>query len=86
MAKETKQALDMEELVSYTAPMDLSNTNQRDIVVAVNGEMLCIKRGETVQIKRKYLEALENADRQRVEVYKAKAEAKEQSKKASAEL
>ena len=35
-----------------------------DVYVAVNGENCLIKRGETVKIKRKFAEVLENSDRQ----------------------
>ncbi len=56
-------AFDPEELVEYTAPVD--PTGKRvDVIVAVNGEMLRIKRGETVKIKRKFLEVLKQAARQ----------------------
>lgn len=54
----------MEEYVEYEAPMT-ANPDERDILVAVNGETLRIKRGERVQIKRKFLEVLRQADEQR---------------------
>ncbi|MCD7927355.1 MAG: hypothetical protein LUF80_00595 [Oscillospiraceae bacterium] len=75
-AEETTEAVaetardEMEELVSYSAPLDPKSTS-RDILVAVNGETIRIKRGETVQIKRKFVEALNNADRQALAAYRA---------------
>lgn len=54
----------MEEYVEYEAPLT-ANPDERDVIVAVNGETLRIKRGEKVQIKRKFLEVLRNADAQR---------------------
>ncbi len=64
-----------EELVSYTAPL-LPWRNERDIFVSVNGESIRIKRGETVQIRRKFLEVIENAQRQEGAAYAYMAEAK----------
>ena len=54
----------MEEYVEYEAPLT-ANPDERDILVSVNGETLRIKRGERVQIKRKFLEVLRQADEQR---------------------
>ena len=39
-----------EEMVEYTAPL-MGRTDSRDIIVGVNGEIIRIMRGETVQIK-----------------------------------
>ncbi len=53
----------MEEYV----PVKLFRDNDRysqDVFVAVNGEGCLIKRGETVMIKRKFAEVLEQSDRQ----------------------
>ncbi len=62
-------ALDPEELVSYTAPVD--PTGKRvDVIAAVNGEMVRIRRGETVKIKRKFLEVLQQAARQEMDAYR----------------
>ena len=60
------QAEYMEEKV----PVRLFNDNDRykdDVFVAVNGEGCLIKRGETVMIKRKFAEVLEQSDRQDME-------------------
>ena len=60
------QAKYMEEKV----PVRLFKDNDRykdDVFVAVNGEGCLIKRGETVMIKRKFAEVLEQSDRQDME-------------------
>ena len=60
------QAEYMEEKV----PVRLFKDNNRykdDVFVAVNGEGCLIKRGETVMIKRKFAEVLEQSDRQDME-------------------
>lgn len=47
---ESKKVTDPnEELVEYTAPL-MGRTDSRDIIVGVNGEIIRIMRGETVQI------------------------------------
>ena len=51
-------------------PVRLFKDNDRykdDVFVAVNGEGCLIKRGETVMIKRKFAEVLEQSDRQDME-------------------
>ncbi len=52
-----------EELVEYCAPM-LGMDKPQDVLCAVNGETIRIKRGETVKIKRKFVKALQNAAEQ----------------------
>lgn len=54
-----------EEYVDYMAPLS-ANLDERDIVVAVNGESIRIMRGVPVRIKRKFVEVLRNADRQKL--------------------
>ncbi len=54
----------MEEYVEYTAPYAADLRDETPVFVAVNGESLRIKRGETVRIKRKFLEALRCASEQ----------------------
>lgn len=65
----------MEELVDYTAPL-LPNLKKRDILVGVNGEVLRIKRGVPVKIKRKHYEALQNAAEQEFSAMEARLEIK----------
>lgn len=74
-----------EELVEYTAPL-MGRTDSRDIVVGVNGEFIRILRGETVQIKRKFLLVLQNAEKQEMEAYKAQMAAQKASAKALADM
>lgn len=66
---------DMEELVEYTAPL-LPGAEKQDILVGVNGELIRLQRGATVQIKRKFVEALNNANRQEMEAYQTAQEAR----------
>ena len=73
------QARPGDELVDYTAPL-LPGQEKQDIVVGVNGEMVRIKRGETVKLKRKHVSAINDAARQQVAAYKAAAEAQQTKK------
>ena len=68
-----------DKLVEYTAPL-LPVMGTQDVIVGVNGEIIRIKRGETVQIKRKFVNALNNAAKQQVAAYKAAAEAQQTKK------
>ena len=54
----------MEEYVDFETPLT-ADPDERDILVAVNGETLRIRRGERVQIQRKFLEVRRNAEAQR---------------------
>lgn len=63
----------MEELVDYTAPLD-PRGELRDLVVGVNGEFIRIQRGVSVRIKRKFLEAIHNAELQQAEAAKVREE------------
>ncbi len=70
---------DPEELVDFTAPYDPTG-EKRDIFLAVNGETVRVKRGETVQIKRKFVEAWNNSLAQTNEARRAKEKAQDQAK------
>lgn len=83
--KETETTMDPEELVTYTAPIDPTGQKQ-DLLVGVNGEFIRIKRGEAVQIKRKFLEAIENANRQQYAAVMAQQKAEAEGNKALADL
>lgn len=74
-----------EEMVEYTAPL-MGRTDSHDIIVGVNGEIIRIMRGETVQIKRKFLLVLQNAEKQEMEAYKAQMAAQKNSAKALADM
>lgn len=79
------EAAYMEELVDYMAPL-MPGTKKQDIVVAVNGEMIRIQRGVQVQIKRKYLDALQNASKQEYEAMLARQELQKSGLKALAAM
>lgn len=74
-----------EDLVEYSAPL-IGMEKRRDILVSVNGETIRIQRGQTVRIKRKFQEALNNAARQEYNAYVAADKAAAQSKKALMDL
>ena len=63
MSESKNKAMDPEELVDFTAPMDPAG-EKRDILLAVNGETVRIQRGSTVRVKRKFLEVWDNANAQ----------------------
>lgn len=75
-----------EEEVEYTAHLIPGVKVQKPIVVGVNGEIIRIKRGETVKIKRKFVEVLDNANKQIMSTYKTIDDAKKQGEKPVAEL
>lgn len=79
------QALDPEELVEYNAPLDPTG-EKSDILVGVNGEFIRIQRGATVQIKRKFLEAIQNANEQLYAAMKAQQAAQKQAEKPALEM
>ena len=56
-------APDPEELIDYTAPL-LGPEGPRDLFIAVNGESVRVKRGVPVKLRRKFYEALMNAEQQ----------------------
>ncbi len=58
--KVAQTTYDPDELVSYRAPID--RYNKTDLYVSVNGESILIKRGATVQIKRKFYDVLMNQE------------------------
>lgn len=53
----------MEELVDFTAPFDPADS-RGEVLLGVNGQVVRVKRGESVRIKRKFLQAWENANAQ----------------------
>ncbi len=81
----TPKGPDPEELVDFTAPYDPTG-EKRDIFLAVNGETVRVKRGETVQIKRKFLEAWNNSLAQTNEARRAQEKARDQAKTATMDM
>ena len=80
-----EQVCDPNELVNYTAPL-MPGSKQKDIFVAVNGETCVVKRGVPVQIKRKFLEALQNAQAQQYAAYQSMVQMKKQGEKPAAKM
>ena len=66
---EAEQKAYANELVEVKLFKD-NNKYKDDVFVAVNGENCVIKRGEKVQVKRKFAEVLENSDLQDYETSK----------------
>lgn len=86
MAKETEKKINaMEEYVDYMAPL-LPDLKDQTIFVAVNGETVRIKRGEPVKIKRKFVEALNNASKQEYAAMRNRMVMQEQAKKPIADM
>ena len=84
--KTTEAAPDMEELVEYAAPLLTGTDAAPDIVVGVNGELIRIKRGETVRIKRKFVEVLRNAQAQESEARRNRERERARSARALADM
>ena len=80
-----EQAYDPNELVDYIAPL-MPGSKQKDIFGAVNGETFVVKRGVPVKIKRKFLEALQNAQAQQYAAYQSMVQMKKQGEKPAAKM
>ena len=76
---------DPNEEVEYYAPL-LQGRNQKDIIVIVNGDSLRLKRGMKHKIKRKFVEALDNANAQTMSIYNTIDETKRKGEKPLAEM
>lgn len=85
MSEKKEKAFNPDELVEYTAPL-LPGTKQKDLWVAVNGETCVLKRGVPVLVKRKFLEAIQNAQRQQLAAYQEMAKIQKQGEKPAAEM
>lgn len=73
----SKQANDpMEELVEFSVPFDPTGSS-RDVLIAVNGETIRVKRGAAVRVKRKFVEAWNHANEQRVAAHQVMEQAQE---------
>lgn len=71
---------DPEEYVTFTAPQPLTEQDD-DLFLSVNGENVRIKLGETVKIKRKFLEVWEHSQEQKRALMEAKRRAKDLASK-----
>ena len=85
MSEAKNKAMDPEELVDFTAPMDPTGQRQ-DILLAVNGETVRIQRGSTVRVKRKFLEVWDNANAQAMAARAAMEKAQSGGKTPALEL
>lgn len=74
-----------EELVDYMAPL-MGSATRKEVVVGVNGELIRIKRGVRVKIKKKFYRVLQQAADQELAAYRTMERAQEQSKRAVARL
>ena len=74
-----------EELVDYMAPL-MGSATRKDVVVGVNGELIRIKRGVRVKIKKKFYRVLQQAADQELAAYRTMERAQEQGKRAVAQL
>lgn len=74
-----------EELVDYMAPL-VGSATRKDVVVGVNGELIRIKRGVRVKIKKKFYKVLQQAADQELAAYRTMERAQEQGKRAVAQL
>lgn len=93
--KKTKPAEDMpeieatrpdpEEMIDYQLPMVYTD-RERDLVVGVNGELIRIKRGVPVRIKRKFVEVIEASERQKRSAYDAMKRAEDAGRQAVAKM
>ena len=60
--------------------------DERAVLIGVNGEFVRVRPGETVRVKRKFVEAWEHAQAQEREAWRTQVKAQEASRKALAEL
>ena len=74
-----------EELVDYMAPL-MGSATRKEVVVGVNGELIRIKRGVRVKIKKKFYRVLQQAADQELAAYRTMERAQEQGKRAVAKL
>lgn len=74
-----------EELVDYMAPL-MGSATRKEVVVGVNGELIRIKRGVRVKIKKKFYRVLQRAADQELAAYRTMERAQEQGKRAVARL
>ena len=80
-----EKVYDPDELVDYMAPL-MAGHKQKDVFVAVNGDTCVIKRGVPVKVKRKFCDALMNAQAQQVAAYQAMVQIQKQGDKPAAEM
>ena len=74
-----------EELVDYMAPL-MGSATRKEVVVGVNCDLIRIKRGVRVKIKKKFYRVLQQAADQELAAYRTMERAQEQGKRAVARL
>lgn len=76
-----------DELVDYMAPIiGAGDQEMKPLFVCVNGESCAIKPGVPVHVKRKFLDALEHANDQRLAAWKYMQEQQSRGRKALSEM
>lgn len=76
-----------DELVDYMAPIiGAGDQEMKPLFVCVNGESCAIKPGVPVRVKRKFLDALEHANDQRLAAWKYMQEQQSRGRKALSEM
>ncbi len=84
--EDTKKVRDGDELVEYHCPEAFSEHDDHPVYASVNGDNVVIQRGETVMIKRKFVEVIENSLRQKKAARDARKRAKMAAHKPYREL
>ena len=64
----------------------MGSATRKEVVVGVNGELIRIKRGVRVKIKKKFYRVLQQAADQELAAYRTMERAQEQGKRAVARL
>lgn len=76
-----------DELVDYMAPIiGAGDQEMKPVFVCVNGESCAIKPGVPVRVKRKFLDALEHANDQRLAAWRYMQEQQSRGRKALSEM
>ena len=76
-----------DELVDYMAPIiGAGEQEMKPLFVCVNGESCAIKPGVPVRVKRKFLDALEHANDQRLAAWRYMQEQQSRGRKALSEM
>jgi hypothetical protein len=82
-----ESAYNGEELVEYMAPIiGASDQDMKPLFVGVNGETIAIKPGVPVRVKRKFLDALEHANDQRIAAWNYMRQQQDAGRKALSEM
>jgi hypothetical protein len=80
-------AYDGEELVDYMAPIiGPGDQDMKPMFVGVNGETIRIKPGVPVRIKKKFLDALEHANDQRIAAWNFMKQQQDEGRKKLSEM